>query len=210
MDGEFGEDDLIQLSALQHYSYCPRQCGLIHLEGVFEENIHTLRGRSAHEQVDIPESVVEGAIRVERAMPLYSRKLGLVGKSDVVEFDASDIPYPVEYKHGPKRKGIHDDIQLAAQCMCLEEMLSKAVPAGAIYHHSSRRRRHVDINFELRQLVIETISSVREMLSSGVLPLPPNDERCKECSLKDSCQPEALDATRRHRALMGKLYKPEA
>src|SRR5262249_27908419 len=112
----------IMISALQHYSYCPRQCALIHIEQAFEENVYTLRGRAVHERVDQVESCRLGTIRIERSLPIYSERLGLTGKADVVEFDAEDIPYPVEYKHGPKRAKEHDDIQLAAQAVCLEEM----------------------------------------------------------------------------------------
>ena len=42
------EPDPIPLSALQHWAYCPRQCGLIHLEQAFDENLHTLRGQAVH------------------------------------------------------------------------------------------------------------------------------------------------------------------
>lgn len=87
------------LSALEHYSYCLRQCALIHIEQSFTENLFTLRGRAVHEQVDQPEWVVEKGVRVERALPLWSPRLGLVGKADVVEFHG-DTPYPVEYKQG--------------------------------------------------------------------------------------------------------------
>ena len=34
-----------------------------------------------------------------------------------------------------------DDVQLAAQALCLEEMFGRAVPEGALYYASSRRRR---------------------------------------------------------------------
>ena len=100
--------------------------------------------------------------------------------------------YPVEFKHGAKRQKLHDDIQLAAQVICLEEMLNHPVPKGAIFHASSHRRREVAITPELRRLVEETATSIRAMLVSGKLPPPVNDTRCRECSLKDICQPEAL------------------
>lgn len=98
-------DDAIAISALQHYSYCPRQCALIHAEQAWDENVYTLRGHAVHEQVDTPESRAEGEVRVERALPLYSRRLGLVGRADVVEFLPDGTPFPVEYKHGPRRAG---------------------------------------------------------------------------------------------------------
>lgn len=202
-------DDAIAVSALQHYSYCPRQCGLIHLEQVFDENLYTLRGRAVHTQVDTPEWEVREGVRIERALPLYCRRLGLVGKADVVEFLADGTPYPVEYKHGPRRPREHDDIQLAAQALCLEEMTGIAVPRGAIYHHSSRRRREVEIDQALRGEVERLVMIIRDMLASGVLPAPANDARCRHCSLLDTCQPDAVSKTSRIRELRANLFKDE-
>lgn len=200
-------DDPIMLSALQHWSYCPRQCALIHLEQAFDENVHTMRGNAAHERVDEPGyETFEGA-RIERALPVFSDTLGLVGKCDVVEFRTDGTIYPVEYKHGKKREKLHDDLQLAAQAVCLEEMTGKPVLKGAIYHHGSRRRREVVIGPELRQQMLETITAIRAMLASGTLPPPVNDKHCKECSLIEICQPEALAETGRQHALAVALYQ---
>ena len=44
------------------------------------------------------------------------------------------------------------------------------------------------------------------MLVSGKLPPPVNDARCRECSLKDICQPEALAERARLRRLRGELF----
>src|SRR6266446_5838641 len=151
------ESELVMISALEHYSYCPRQCALIHQEQTFDENLYTLRGRAVHKQVDEPEAVVEKGVRVERALPLWSNRLGLVGKADVVEF-RGDTPYPVEYKHGPRREKEHDDLQLCAQAVCLEEMTGQNVPKGAIFHHSSRRRREVEFTSALRAKVERSIT----------------------------------------------------
>jgi CRISPR-associated exonuclease Cas4 len=191
------ETDPVPISALQHWAYCPRQCGLIHLEQAFEDNIHTARGQAVHHLVDEPGYEMKSGVKVERALPLWSDRLGLIGKADLVEFHLDGSIYPVEFKHGRKRQKIHDDIQLTAQAMCLEEMLGRAVPNGAIYHATSHRRREVAITPELRQQVETTTQAIRIMLSGGVLPPPATDSRCRECSLKDICQPEAMAATAR-------------
>ena len=114
--------------------------------------------------------------------------------------------YPVEFKHGAKRQKLHDDIQLAAQAICLEEMLNRPVPKGAIFHASGHRRREVVITPELKRLVEETADAIRAMLASGKLPPPVNDARCKECSLKAICQPEALAERARLKCLRGELF----
>ena len=104
-------DDALPISALQHWGYCPRQCALIHVEQSFADNVHTARGNAVHALVDEPGAERVGTIRIERAMPVWSDPLGLVGRADLVEFADDGTPYPVEYKHGPRRRHAHDDLQ---------------------------------------------------------------------------------------------------
>ena len=196
------DPEQIPLSAVQHWQYCPRQCGLIHLEQVFDENVHTLRGQAVHAKVDKPGVETAKGLRVARALPVWHDILGLVGKADVVEFLAKGAPYPVEYKHGSRHKAAEiaacDDIQLAAQAMCLESMTGFAVTEGAIYYATSKRRRVVSITAQLRVQVEETAQAIRQMLASGTLPpvLGPEQaaKRCKACSLIERCQPQAARA----------------
>ncbi len=192
----------VPLSALQHWQYCPRQCGLIHLEQAFDDNLHTLRGHAEHARTDQPGVETAKGLRVERALPLWHDALGLIGKSDVVEFAPEGAPYPVEYKHGSRHKAADiaacDDLQLTAQALCLESMTGHAVPEGALYYASSRRRRTVAITPALRTRVEEVANAVRQMLTSGQLPLSlqgePAAQRCKGCSLQERCQPQATQS----------------
>lgn len=180
------------ISALQHMAFCPRQCALIHMEQVWEENLYTLRGQRVHEKVNVPENELIEGVRVERAMPLWSHQLGLTGIADVVEFLADGTPYPVEYKVGSKKAREADDIQLCAQALCLEEMLGHPVLQGAIFHHASRRRREVVFDEALRSLVLSTIDDLRALLSQATLPPPVADNRCHDCSLLEACLPYTL------------------
>ena len=198
------------ISALQHYSYCPRQCALIHQEQSFSENVYTLRGQRVHQRVDQPGTILEDGVKVERALPLQHKGLGLVGKADVVEILADGALCPVEYKHGPRRKKQHDDIQVAAQAICLEEMTGKPIPIGVIYHHSSRRRRQVPIDAALRERIEQTVLAVRKLLLSAKLPPPVADRKlCKACSLYDLCQPDLLTSGGRLEKLSINLFRPE-
>jgi CRISPR-associated exonuclease Cas4 len=193
------------ISALEHWSYCPRQCALIHLEQTFDENLYTLRGQAVHKRVDEPESDVVDGMRVERAVPLWSKRLGLIGKADVVEFHG-ETPYPVEYKHGPRREREHDDLQVCAQAICLEETTGLPVPRGAIYHHSSRRRREVVFDEYLRARVTEAVAMIRAMLSEKTLPDPVNDKRCECCSLLESCMPSVIGEQERAKSVVRGLF----
>ncbi len=205
-----GNGEPINVSALNQYTYCPRRCGLIYLENEFSDNIHTSRGNAEHERVDQIGYVTtrEGA-RTEYALPIWSERLGLIGKCDVVEFWTDGNIYPVEYKHGARKKRLNDDLQLVAQALCLEEMIGKVITHGAIYHHTSRRRREIAITPELRQQVEDTVAAIRAMMDSGKLPPPVNDARCKECSLKEICQPQVLAERVVQHSLLETLFEPE-
>jgi CRISPR-associated exonuclease Cas4 len=194
---------------LEHWSYCPRQCALIHLEQTYDENLYTLRGMRAHRAAD--EAAVEGVrgVRTVRAMPIWSHRLGLTGRADIVEFHG-ETPYPVEYKLGTRRTWAHEAVQLCAQAICLEEMLGVPVPAGAIWYHASRKRREVACEAELRTTVERITTEARAMLQGSTLPHAPNDSRCPKCSLFEACLPELTAHPARLRGIMAELFHPAA
>jgi CRISPR-associated exonuclease Cas4 len=187
------------------------------LEQAFDENVHTLRGNAVHKRVDQPGVEVNKGVRVDRGLPLWHEALGLTGKADVVEYSSSGVPYPVEYKHGSRHKAAAiaacDDLQLAAQALCLEEMTGKPVTEGALFYASSKRRRVVVIDGALRDRVRATAEAVRAMLASQQLPPPlRGDEaqlRCKGCSLRERCQPEVASSPG-WQAARSHLFDPEA
>lgn len=183
--------DLIPISALEHYAYCPRQCALIHVEQVWSENLYTMRGHDVHEQVHDDSSHELAGVRLERSLPIWCRRLGLTGKADLVEFHG-DQPYPVEYKSGRRKRGVPEALQLCAQAVCLEEMFGITVPAGAIFWHGSRERQEIVLTQAMREQVEQVTQAVRRMLEQGLTPMPVNDQRCDNCSLKESCLPEVV------------------
>lgn len=183
---------------------------------MFDENVHTLRGQAVHAKVDKPGVETDKGVLVERALPLWHDALGLVGKADVVEFLPDGVPYPVEYKHGSRNKAADiaacDDIQLAAQAMCLDAMTGHAVTEGAIFYATSKRRRVVPITAKLRAQVEQTVQVIRQMFATASLPpVLGADEaakRCKACSLIERCQPQAARAD--FSAARAALFDPDA
>ncbi len=203
----WSDPELVGVSAVEHYAYCPRQCALIYVEKVFDENIFTLRGTLAHDRADQEISREEDGVRVERALPIFCDALGVYGKADVVEFHPDDSIVPVEYKIGPRKESAPAALQLCAQAMCLEEMFGRPVVRGAVYHVSSRHRREVEITEELRQRVRKLVEEVRAMLVSATVPPAANDARCENCSLIDACVPSAAEQFSNLRLESG-LFQP--
>ena len=180
----------IALSALQHWVYCPRQAALIHLDGAWSDNPFTRRGTLLHERADTPGRDQRDDVRVERGLPLFSRRLNLAGRADTVEFHPDGKVVPVEYKSGPRHARLADDVQLAAQALCLEEMTGCTVPEGAVYHAPQRRRRRVTMTQDLRARTERVAGELAQMLAAGKLPPPVNDARCANCSLRGLCLPQ--------------------
>ena len=191
----FSEDDLLPISALQHLLFCDRQCALIHLEQVWEENVLTVKGRQLHERADSGRNDRRDGVRAVRSLPLRSLHWGLIGKADVVEFHddpgrASPRCFPVEYKRGKPKPHDADRVQLCAQAMCLEEMLGRPVAGGALFYGKTRRRVGVDFDAGLRATTESTIGRLRDMIDSRVTPPAVYEKaKCERCSLVNLCLP---------------------
>jgi len=201
----FAEDDLLPISALQHLEFCPRQCALIHLEGLWDENILTAEGRLLHDKVHERLTESRSGVRIARSLRLHSFRLGLVGQADVVEFhrlpetDTGGVrlegikgqwqPFPVEYKRGRPKAGDCDIVQLCAQAICLEEMLGGSVGKGALYYGQPRRRLDVDFNPDLRLKTESLAVKLHELVKNKKTPPAKYEKKCEKCSLLARCLP---------------------
>lgn len=189
--------DPIPLSALQHAVYCLRQAALIHIERAWEDNRFTAEGHVLHAVADKGGRRLARGVRRVMALPLASKRLGIAGAADVVEFhprgDGADVPFPLEYKRGKPKLHRADEVQLCAQALCLEEMTGVEVPEGALFYAETKRRIVVPFDAELRRLTDETAAGMAEVFASGVTPPPTaRRERCRACSLFELCRPDAV------------------
>jgi CRISPR-associated exonuclease Cas4 len=189
------EGEPTPLSALQHAVYCLRQAALIHLERVWAENRFTAEGHVLHVNTDQPGSRKVRGVRRVTSLPLASKRLGIAGVADLVEFhdqDGREVPFPVEFKRGKAKLHRADEVQLCAQALCLEEMTGIAVPAGALFYAETKRRVTVPFDAELRQMTEETIAALAEIFRTLRTPPPTSrKERCRACSLLELCRPDA-------------------
>ena len=190
----FSEDELWPLSALQHLLFCERQCALIHIEQLWEENRLTAEGRVLHERVH--ENGIESRrdVRIARGIRLRSLRLGLVGQADVVEFHRCGdiwVPFPVEYKRGKQKTGDIDTVQVCAQALCLEEMLGMSVPAGALFYGTTRRRVEVVFDQSLRDKTTVAANRLHQLIDQGLTPPAIYTKKCDRCSLFSLCLPKS-------------------
>lgn len=226
------EDDYIQISALQHYVFCPRQCGLIHVEDAWTDNMFTVRGEILHEKVDTDTYETRGTKKTVRGLRIHSARLGIVGRCDVVEFydrvegrlpqrtsveghvqhsssstedDLLQV-LPVEFKSGEPKEDISDKVQLCAQVLCLEEMLTTTITQGAFFYGKIRRRNIIEIDESLRKQTEDIITAVHEMVTRKKIPPAEYSQKCRNCSLEELCMPKAMNE-KKLRMYMRELYE---
>lgn len=198
----FSEDDLIPISALQHYVFCPRQWGLIHIEQLWSENRFTAEGRVLHDKTHEPQEENRPGIRIVRTLRLVSYRLGITGQADVVEFHKAESgitlenakglwkPVPVEYKRGKPKIDICDEVQICAQAICLEEMLKTRIESGFLFYGRPRRRQQVDFADTLRKQTELIIEKLHKLTAERITPKAECGKKCKSCSLFEVCMPE--------------------
>ncbi|MCL5069410.1 MAG: CRISPR-associated protein Cas4 [Actinobacteria bacterium] len=193
----YSEDDFLQLSALQHFIFCQRQCALIHIEQAWTENVLTAEGRIMHENVHEERAENAAGIRIVHGIPLHSFELGLSGKADTVEFHkAKDSgkwnPFPIEYKRGKPKSDDSDKIQLCAQALCLEEMMKIKIPEGALFYGKTKHRLNVVFDDILQEKTKKTAVNLHIFIYEGKTPPPVYSPKCKSCSFVDECLPKTI------------------
>ena len=196
------KDEYLQLSGLQHFSFCRRQWALIHIENQWSENLRTIEGNLFHNRAhDEQRRERRGDTLILRGLPIVSHTLRLSGQCDVLEFHASPkgvhlrgeeglwIPFPVEYKRGAPKENFADQLQLCAQAICLEEMLCCSISEGALFYGETRRRTAVLFTEELREKVRLTTAEMHQMFRRSYTPTVRPTKSCNACSLKELCLP---------------------
>ena len=191
------EPEIIYLSRLQHYLFCPRQFALIELENIWAENQFTAEGQVLHQRVNQADQEKRRDIRTVWALRLSHVELGIEGVADVVEYhkqtDGSESPFPIEYKRGKPKTHRADEVQLCAQALCLEDMHGIAVPEGALFYGEVRRRHAVIFDTELRDLTLKTILACRAIVKNQCTPTADYQaKKCNACSLIDQCHPKGF------------------
>ena len=205
----YKEEDYLMLSGIQHFAFCKRQWALIHIENQWEENLRTVEGRIMHERAHDGATLESRKnILISREMRVFSAKLSITGICDVVEFRKCSKEkegvitlfgkegfyqvIPVEYKKGEPKVSDADRLQLAAQAMCLEEMLCTDIQTGYLYYGTTRRREEVDITSELREKVTEICAQMHDYFERNHTPKVKRTKSCNACSLKNICLPKLL------------------
>jgi len=200
----YEEDNMLMLSGIQHFYFCKRQWALIHIEQQWKENIGTAEGKIVHEKVDDPFLVeTRGNLVIARSMPISSRRLGLYGVADVVEFIKTETegielenregvwkPVPIEYKRGEPKNDDRDKVQLCAQAICLEEMLNVEIEKGYLFYNAIKRRIEVIFEEELRNTVKKFAAEMHQVFNDKKTPKCKKEKHCKACSMEEICQPK--------------------
>lgn len=206
----YSDEELIMISALQHFMFCERQCALIHLEQIWDDNVFTIQGELLHKKAHSEIFETRPDKKTEFGIPIRSLEYGITGKVDAIEFHKNGDLILVEYKRGTPKEGKEDEVQLCAQAFCLEEMKNCHIKKGFIFYHKNRRRHEVLFDEELRELTKSIIERTRSLLRSKLTPPPEYKKNCKLCSLYSWCLPKKMAQKRKNiRSFLERQLKKE-
>lgn len=204
------DDELIPISALQHVVFCERRAALVHVERVWMDNGYTARGQVVHARVNTPGADTRRGVRVDRTLPLRSKRLGLFGFADCVEWvavDGREVPRPVETKSGRYKPKLEYQVQLCAQGLCLEEVVGRSIESGALFFSTPHRRIEVPFTAELRARTEQAAARMHELVRRGNLPPPEPGSKCSKCSLESLCLPSRLEEHAQSLRYMEALFR---
>lgn len=219
----YTEDEMLMLSGIQHFVFCPRQWALIHIEQVWEDNRLTMEGQLLHQQADDPSYRQKNGENISlRSVSIASKELGLYGFTDVVELRPSDCatnciqhptypgywkPFPIEYKRGHSKPDERDEVQLAAQVICLEEMHDIRIDYAYLFYWESRRREEIAMDESLRKLTKQYADEMHEVFKLSIVPKAEKSRKCNNCSLLDICLPDTKNKSLVSYYLKKNLYE---
>ena len=220
----YSEDEMLMLSGIQHFVFCPRQWALIHIEQQWAENRLTAEGRVLHQNVDNPSyRQKNGDVVTLRSVPISSKTLGLYGYTDAIELRPSENqedcithhkypncywkPCPIEYKRGHSKPDDRDRVQLAAQVICLEEYYGIKINTAYLYYGETNRREEVAIDGNLRELTQRCADEMHNLIKTGTVPKAEKKRCCQSCSLVNACLPEMSTKQRVFNYLKKNLYE---
>lgn len=176
-------EELVNVSDLNQYAYCPRRYWYLHFYDTQGRNYERIEGKTKHENQS-------GRGSWLNELYLESERLGLKGKIDVLDLEDGRT-VPVERKRaesGDYYKS--DEVQLAGYCMLLEDHLDEPIRQGAIYLYETDQRMHVPITEDHRETVREQIDAMQSMTVDSIPPFTDNPKKCEACSAREYCLPE--------------------
>lgn len=217
----YNEEDYLQLSGIQHFAFCRRQWALAYIELQWNENVRTVEGKLLHEKAhDTSSAEKRGDLIISRGMPIYSRELGVSGECDIVEFHKAEEGInltgregqfeviPVEYKRGRPKENDIDILQLAAQALCLEEMLCCQISYGYLFYGETRHRKKIEFDPKIRQKTKNMFQEMHQYYERRYTPRVKRSKACNACSLKDICLP-ALGTNKSASGYISKMLSEE-
>jgi CRISPR-associated exonuclease Cas4 len=149
--------------------------------------------RSERAQVGLSSGRIETTDdSAEQAPTLRSRRHGLVGRPDQL-IRVGDALIPVEQKPTARRLHQSHILQVAAQCLLVQEVYRIRPPCGIVVL-AGGSRHEVEFSPALELRLLDTMARMRSMLDASAPPEPFWVERkCRACAFQHTCWEEEVD-----------------
>ena len=182
--------DQLAISALEHWSYCPRRFGLVHIEQTWADNERTVVGHQAHQTLDRGETRHQPGRRLHHAVVVWSDAHKLYGVCDAVEEDLTTGQYAVvEHKVGSHVIPAAI-LQVTAQTACLAEQTGQNIDRAYVYTRATRRRHLIPIGDREIAGLLQALADIHAAFNGAYdLRASYSPSRCDDCSAMPVCLP---------------------
>jgi CRISPR-associated exonuclease Cas4 len=143
--------------------------------------------RQGRSRLGLEGSVVVAADDSRLGAPtLRSSRLGLVGRPDHL-VRSGDALIPVEQKPSARRLQPSHVMQVAAQCLLVEEAYGVRPPFGIVVLAGGTRAK-VPFTPELERRLLQTMADMRDLIATETEPGPRwVAPKCRACSFVETC-----------------------
>lgn len=137
--------------------------------------------------IGLADETVESTDDVGASMStLRSARYGLVGRPDQL-VRVGRMPIPVEQKPRARRLQPSHVLQVAAQCLLVQEVYGVR-PAYGLVILAGGERHQVEFSPALEQRLLATMAQMRALLGAGKVPEPHwIAAKCRACGFRQTC-----------------------
>lgn len=190
LSGAFEGFELLNISAVAEWAYCPRSAWYeIHNGRRKARNVHVEAGLVEDEKrLERDQRVKEGRI-IHYGLPLRCDELGLQGQGDAV-WEEGETLTVIEYRHGDGPGNETDELTLGMLMMALKESEPGKEVRGRLFFTGNRCEQELKLTDELIGRARSASKRVRSMLSAVEAPTNELKPLCRGCSWYEICCPD--------------------
>jgi CRISPR-associated exonuclease Cas4 len=190
-------EDMIQVSDITQYFYCPRKIYFIKTLGIkikarpkmeMGKEEHEKEHRRIKERKTIYGIPKKDITQIIHNLPIEDTNTGIYGIIDTTIILKTKEIIPVEVKYTDfENIKINWKKQLTAYAILLEKHFKTTIKKGIIYLPTKHKQIQIDIPSEAKATLKQDIKKIKKLIHSEKIPNVTKGKQCNYCEMKKFC-----------------------